>query len=109
MNCTNCGQPIEPNSAFCSACGARIHTAGSAQYQQAQAYPEQKSKLAAGLLQLLLGLGIGRLYLGYTSIGILQLVLTLCCGVGAVWCLIDGIMILTGSVTTDANGIPLKD
>jgi hypothetical protein len=33
----------------------------------------------------------------------------LTCGLGAIWPLIDGIMIITGSVKTDANGVPLKD
>ncbi len=30
------------------------------------------------------------------------------CGLGAIWGLIEGIMILTGSINTDANGVPLK-
>jgi TM2 domain/Protein of unknown function (DUF2510) len=69
-----------------------------------------KSKLVAGLLQILIGgLGIGRFYLGYTTIGILQIVATvLTCGVGALWCLIDGIMILMGNVP-DAQGRTLRD
>src|SRR6476620_10285387 len=47
-----------------------------------------KSKIVAGLLQLigLFGLvGIGRIYLGYTGLGIAQLVVGLVtCGIGAV-------------------------
>ncbi len=36
-----------------------------------------KSKLVAGLLQIFLGgLGIGRFYLGYSTIGVLQIVAT---------------------------------
>jgi len=74
-------------------------------------HPEAKSKVVAGLLQLCLGgLGIGRFYLGYNNIGVAQLLVTIfTCGIGAIWCLVDGIMILTGSVPTDANGIPLRD
>ncbi|WP_067829469.1 TM2 domain-containing protein [Nocardia inohanensis] len=69
-----------------------------------------KSKLTAGLLQILLGgFGVGRFYLGYTTIGVLQLVVTiLTCGVGAVWGLIDGILILVDKVP-DPLGRPLKD
>jgi hypothetical protein len=69
-----------------------------------------KSKLVAGLLQILIGgLGIGRFYLGYTTIGVLQIVATvLTCGIGALWCLIDGIMILMGKVP-DAQGRTLRD
>ena len=67
--------------------------------------------MAAGLLQIFLGgFGIGRFYLGYTGIGVAQLIITICtCGIGAIWGFIDGILILTGSVSTDSNGNPLAD
>ena len=69
-----------------------------------------KSKLAAGLLQIFLGgFGAGRFYLGYTNIGLLQIAATwLTCGAGAIWPLIDGIMILTGQVP-DTQGRTLRD
>lgn len=68
-----------------------------------------KSKLVAGLLQLLIPLGIGRFYLGYTGIGVAQLLVTiLTCGVGALWPFIDGILILIGNVR-DSHGRPLRD
>lgn len=71
----------------------------------------QKSKMAAGLLGIFLGAwGIHNFYLGNTSRGIIQIVVTLVtCGIGGIWGLIEGIMILTGSINTDANGVPLKD
>ena len=69
-----------------------------------------KSKMTAGLLQIFLGsFGVGRFYTGYTGIAIAQIAVTwLTCGVGAIWPLIDGIMMLTGKVT-DAQGRPLRD
>jgi hypothetical protein len=69
-----------------------------------------KSKLVAGLLQIFVGgFGVGRFYLGYTNIGIVQLVVSICtCGVGALWPLVDGIMILMGNVP-DAQGRKLRD
>ena len=69
-----------------------------------------KQKMTAGLLQLFLGsFGVGRFYLGYTGLGIAQIAVTwLTCGLGAVWPLIDGVMILTGKVP-DAQGRPLRD
>ena len=69
-----------------------------------------KSKLTAGLLQLFLGgFGIGRFYLGYSTIGVLQIVVTLVtCGLGSIWGLIDGILILTDKVP-DAQGRALRD
>lgn len=72
-----------------------------------------RSKLIAGLLQLLgvFGIvGVGRMYLGYVGLGIAQLVVGLVtCGVGAViWGLIDAILILTDRVR-DPQGRPLRD
>ena len=69
-----------------------------------------KSKLTAGLLQIFLGgFGVGRFYLGYTNIGVLQLVVSVVtCGIGSIWGLIDGIMILVGNVP-DPQGRMLRD
>lgn len=73
----------------------------------------EKSKVVAGLLQLigLFGLvGIGRIYLGYTGLGVAQLLVGLVtCGIGAViWGIIDAVLILTGRVR-DPQGRPLRD
>ncbi|WP_067655499.1 TM2 domain-containing protein [Nocardia harenae] len=69
-----------------------------------------KQKLVAGLLQIFVGyFGVGRFYLGYTTIGVLQVVVSVVtCGIGAVWPLIDGILILMGKVP-DPQGRPLRD
>lgn len=72
-----------------------------------------KTKLVGGLLQLLglLGLvGIGRIYLGYTGLGIAQLVVGLVtCGIGAViWGIVDAVLIFTDKVR-DAQGRPLRE
>ncbi|MGE0216216.1 NINE protein [Mycolicibacterium sp.] len=73
----------------------------------------EKSKVVGGLLQLLglFGLvGIGRIYLGYTGLGVAQLVVGLItCGIGAIiWGIIDAILILTDKVR-DPEGRPLRD
>ncbi len=72
-----------------------------------------KSKIVAGLLQLigLFGLvGIGRIYLGYTGLGVAQLVVGLVtCGIGAVvWGIIDAVLIFTDKVR-DPEGRPLRE
>jgi TM2 domain-containing membrane protein YozV len=72
-----------------------------------------KSKTVAGLLQLLglLGIaGIGRIYLGYTGLGVAQLLVGfVTCGLGAViWGIIDALLILTDRVS-DPWGRPLRD
>jgi TM2 domain-containing membrane protein YozV len=69
-----------------------------------------KQKLVAGLLQIFLGtFGAGRFYTGHTGMAIGQIAASwLTCGFGAIWPLIDGIMMLTGKVT-DVQGRPLRD
>ncbi|WP_459545357.1 TM2 domain-containing protein [Nocardia sp. X0981] len=69
-----------------------------------------KQKLTAGLLQIFLGsFGAGRFYIGDTSTAIFQIAATwLTCGLGGIWPLIDGIMMLTGSVQ-DPHGRPLRE
>ena len=79
----------------------------------------QKSRLAAGVLGIILGsFGIHNFYLGYVSRGLIQLLGTLIggaltCGLAAVgiwvWALIEGIFILTGKIAVDANGVFLSD
>jgi TM2 domain-containing membrane protein YozV len=69
-----------------------------------------KSKLAAGLLQIFLGgLGIGRFYIGDNKTAIWQIVVTvITCGIGSIWGLIDGIIMLASDNATDAQGRPLR-
>lgn len=82
-------------------------------YPYGFADPQAKSKLVAGLLGILLGgFGVHRFYLGYTAIGIVQIVVTLLtCGIGSLWGLVEGVLYLVGASgwTTDADGRPLKD
>lgn len=73
----------------------------------------EKSKVAAGLLQLLglVGfLGFGRIYLGQTMLGVIQLVIGLITFgiVGVVWGIVDAILIFGGNVR-DKAGRPLRD
>lgn len=65
------------------------------------------SRLLGGILQLVVP-GVGRIYLGYAAIGVLQLLLSLC-GVGWIWSIIDGLIILTGGVRMDGYGRTLSD
>lgn len=62
----------------------------------------EKSRVAAGILNLLIP-GVGRMYMGYAAIGVLQLFFSLC-GVGVIWSFIDGILILAGSPKVDGYG-----
>ncbi len=72
------------------------------------AYGSPSSRVLAGVLQILPG--VGRMYLGFMAIGVLQLVLTIfTCGVMAIWSWVDGIIILAGGVKTDGYGRALAD
>lgn len=71
--------------------------------------PTLKSRSAAGILGILLGsIGVHRFYLGFVGIGLLQILVTvLTCGLGGLWGFIEGILLLTGSMNSDARGRPL--
>ena len=102
--CISCGTQIDDNQQLCPSCGAQ-------QTQTTTTAPAQegKSKMVAGLLGLFLGAwGVHNFYLGNTGRGIAQIIVTfVTCGLGSLWGLIEGILILTGSINTDANGNPL--
>ena len=122
--CPFCGQATAPGAVVCISCGRPLAVAvGVAPGQP------QKSKVAAGLMGILLGLfpftawGIHDFYLGYTGRAVAQLVLQLlgwilllCGGVGVFlqiavcfWSITEGIIILAGGIKKDGRGIPLKD
>lgn len=77
---------------------------------QREEYPyEPRSRVVAGLLQIFLGgFGLGRFYLGYHKMALGQLFTSPIFFIGNIWAFIDGILILCGEITEDANGIPLK-
>jgi TM2 domain-containing membrane protein YozV len=82
---------------------------GDQQYPAGPAGVSDKSKIVAGLLGILLGgLGAGRFYTGHTKIAVLQLVASLCTGIGVIWPIVDGILILING-GTDSEGRPLRD
>ena len=112
--CHNCGRPVQPGAVVCMNCGVALGVVPGV---------NAKSKLAAGLFGIFLGqFGVHNFYLGYTTKAIIQLVMVIvgwlstCLGLGvflifgaAIWGLVEGIMILTGSIHTDAQGNPLWD
>jgi TM2 domain-containing membrane protein YozV len=117
MNCPNCGAPAPQmnNNQFNQQYNQQQYQQpmGNQQYNpqfQQQPMPGAKSKIAAGLLGIFLGgWGVHNFYLGNTSRGVIQIVVSLVtCGLGAWWGLIEGILILCGNINTDAQGRPLQ-
>lgn len=134
MFCKQCGKPIDDGQDLCEDCKVannNQNTNNNQQYSQPQNnnvnYNNQnnynnnnnnsnsKSKIAAGLLGIFLGtFGVHNFYLGYTGKAVAQLLISiLSCGflafASSLWGLIEGILILTGSINTDAQGNPLRD
>lgn len=69
-----------------------------------------KSRWLAAILGVLLGaVGVHRFYLGYYTIGIMQIIVTLATmGYGVMWGFIEGILIFSGHIHKDAKGRLLK-
>lgn len=119
MFCKYCGK--ESETEVCEEC-KKTHSEDTIEVEATKVETNttsvQKSKIVAGILGIFLGyLGIHNFYLGYKEKAIAQLLLTLvgwiACGIGpvaaSIWGLIEGILILTGSMDKDADGNPLKD
>ncbi len=115
--CQNCKQPVmNPAAEACFRCGARFHTSPVTTARLSQTGDAKRSKLTAGLLGVFLGwLGIHRFYLGYVGIGIVQIVVTIVAiyvrhwEIAPLWGIIEGILILTGTMNKDAQGRPLRE
>lgn len=116
--CSNCGTELKKGASFCSKCGKEINekeTIEGEVVNENTSSSQPKSKIAAGLLGIFLGcFGVHNFYLGFTGKAVAQLLITvLSCGIlsfaSAIWGLIEGILILTGSINVDAEGNSLID
>ena len=116
--CQKCGTSLNSDDTFCSNCGAPVSEEAKtvvSNNNTSSNNGQAKSKIAAGLLGIFLGaFGIHNFYLGYTGKALGQLLMTvLSCGilsfVSGIWGLIEGILILTGSINKDAQGNDLID
>ena len=130
----NDGLPVAPhNPTWATPQASQVHAQpqfaqpqyGMPQPMYGMPYPQgpAKSWIVAVLLAFFLGtLGVHNFYLGYTGRGVAQLVLSIVGWVTAiliigllfiaivgVWAFIDLIMLLmrSGSMATDSNGVPL--
>lgn len=126
MFCKQCGKPIDDGQELCEDCSKTINenpinetstseSVNSENVNNTSSSTVGKSRVLAGLLGIFLGtFGVHNFYLGYTGKAIAQLLISLLsCGILAfasgIWGLVEGIMILSGSITVDGNGNELKD
>lgn len=111
MYCGQCGHEVPDGSVYCTNCGTPMNTTPVPR--------TGKNRIVVGLLALFLGtLGIHNFYLGHTSKGLTQLLVStvgglVSCGIATlavqIWVLVEAIQIFTGTISTDANGIPFHD
>lgn len=107
--CFNCGKKVNEVQDVCLNCGVNLRKNKKIDNVNG------KSKITAGILGIFLGCyGVHNFYLGYNGKAIAQLLITLLSlfllsWVSAIWGLIEGILILTGSIKEDASGNDLID
>jgi len=76
-------------------------------YAGVQSYePSDRYRVIAGVLQIVLPFGTGRFYTGHTGVALAQL-FTVFIGIGVLWSIVDGIVLLIGG-GTDSYGRPLR-
>lgn len=124
MFCKNCGEAMNDNQAICIKCGVKVGTGNAFCANCGNALPENadvcmncgvavqkerdylngQDKIVMILVCLFLGgLGIHNFMMGETKKGIFRIIMSLCCGIGAIFALIDLIKIATGSYVVDPN------
>ena len=107
--CTKCGAVNDDTAQYCVTCQAPLSTVSG--YQPMQSVNQgpgsmtdykamgADKKIIAGICGILLGgFGVHKFILGYTTEGIIQIVITfVTCGIGSIVGLVEGIIYLTKS------------
>lgn len=106
--CTKCGATNDDQAQHCASCQEPLSPVAG--YQPMQSVnqgagpmdlkpPGAEKKMVAGICGILLGAwGVHKFILGYTTEGIIQIVITLLtCGIGGIVGIIEGIIYLTKS------------
>ncbi len=92
--CASCGKEVAINADVCLNCGASVKKAGGDLNGQ--------DKVVMALICFFLGgLGIHNFMMGETKKGIFRIVMSLCCGLGGIFALIDFIKILMDKYVVD--------
>jgi TM2 domain-containing membrane protein YozV len=105
--CTKCGAQNDDSAQYCATCQAPLPSVSGYQPMQGVNQGQMtdwkalgaEKKLVAGICGILLGgFGVHKFILGYTTEGIIQIVITfVTCGIGSVVGLVEGIIYLTKS------------
>ena len=110
--CTKCGAVNDDTTQYCISCQAPLSAVSGSGYQPMQSVNAgaqgsmidykamgADKKIIAGICGILLGAwGVHKFILGYTTEGIIQIVITLVtCGIGGIVGIVEGIIYLTKS------------
>ena len=114
--CANCGWDPKLGNSFCCKCGARtlphqVTCLNCGQNLASQMIESDRNMYVAAILAFLLGaFGIHDFYLGYTSRGVIKIVLTLLVAtsfISGIWSIVD-LVIKKKEKMGDSKGLPLK-
>ena len=111
--CPHCAQRLEPWRLGAARTAQPAPSAPPIQRRQILEGFSWRNRWVAGALGILLGtFGVHRFYLGYTKLGLLQLILTVgsvfvLYPVVAIWTFIEAILCFVGAMR-DADGLPLR-
>ena len=105
--CPHCGHHIQPHELAAE----QIPIAGvPVEPGSATAGLSWRNRWVAGMLGVVLGaFGLHRFYLGYTGTGVIQIIVTCTTGIGFLWGVIEGVLILAGKRFRDVDGLPLRE
>jgi TM2 domain-containing membrane protein YozV len=107
--CTKCGAVNDDTAQYCTTCQAPLTSPPGSGYQPMQSVNQDAmtdwkalgadKKMTAGICAILLGwLGVHKFILGYTTEGVIQLVLgLLTCGLTNIIGIVEGVIYLTKS------------
>lgn len=93
--CANCGNQVAPNAEVCLSCGVAVKK-GNGDYLNG------KDKIVMALICFFLGgLGIHNFMLGETKKGVFRIIMSVLCGLGGIFALIDFVKILMDKYVVD--------
>ena len=103
MFCEKCGAEIAEGQDFCEKCGAPIEKAPEAEEAKEEKKPMKvEDKVMMILLAFFLGgLGVHNFMMGETKRGIAKILLSLACGIGWIFALIDLVKIANDDYVID--------
>ncbi len=95
-HCHHCGNLLPDNADVCLSCGVAVPKTGANRYLNGQ------DKLVMILICFFLGgLGIHNFMMGENKKGIFKIVMSCCCGIGAIFALIDLVKIAMDTYVVD--------